>query len=70
MKVYTCQCMPNGLEFACIVVSKNVDQAKIIVKKKVESEGWGVDANLIKLEELDTTIEGARIIDPINEYGK
>lgn len=68
MKVYTCKCLPNGLEFVGVVCAESEMEAKLKLKEVVESKGWEVDVDFIKLEEFDVSDNNAIIIDPITDY--
>ena len=68
MKVYTCKCLPNGLEFAGVVSAENEMDAKVKLKEVVESKGWEVELDSIELEEFDVLSDNARIIDPLTDY--
>lgn len=68
MKIYICPCLPNGLEFGCVVVAEHEAHARMLVKEKFEKDGWEVTEANIVLKEVDPTKPSASIMDPINVY--
>ena len=68
MKVYKCNCLPDGLEFGGICVANSEDEARKELRKMAENGGWIVTEQEIELEEIDTTKPGAVVVDPGTHY--
>ena len=64
MKVFVCNCLPNGMESGGLVVAETEEQARLKLKEMVNANEYQVDIDKIELVEIDTSKSMAMPIDP------